>query len=87
MATSLDLKAIGKRPLGYARGEAQVERYVFRVGLHPAAEGPTFPFVFEAVTGFELSDSFSLDALIGMDILSQCDFNMTRDGRWSLLFG
>lgn len=40
------------------------------------APAPAFPFVFDEVTGFELANSFTFEALLGMDILSQCDLSM-----------
>lgn len=87
IATGLALRPIGKRPLGSARGEMQVERYIFRIGFEAADETPAFPFVFDEVIGFELANSPTFDALIGMDILSQCDFQMSRDRSWRLSFG
>ncbi len=63
------------------------ERYIFRVGLNPATDAPAFPFVFPEIVGFELSDSFQFEALIGMDILRQCDFSMARSGMCRLTFG
>lgn len=87
IARRLELVSIGKRPLGYARGEMQVDRFIFRIGLQPDGDAPAFPFMFEEMIGFELSDAFSLDALIGMDILRRCDLSVRRDGRWSLSFG
>jgi hypothetical protein len=86
----LGLRPIGKRPLGSARGEAQVERYLFRVGLRNderSPEHPSFPHVFDETVGFELTDSFTLDALIGMDVLSQCELIMRRNKHWTLRFG
>jgi hypothetical protein len=87
IARALDLTKRGKRPLGSAQGEGQAERYLFRVGLKPPLEQPTFPYIFGDVSGFELSDSFQLGALIGMDILRECDFEMRRDGLCRLRFG
>lgn len=87
IAKELGLRQLGKRPLGSAQGLGQAERYLFRVGLRTPADVPTFPFLFDEVSGFELSDSFQLDALIGMDILKQCDFSMSRTGICSLTFG
>jgi hypothetical protein len=85
---ALGLLSFGKRPIGSAQGDGQADRYLFRVGLHPTSEVSTgFPFVFDAVMGFGLNDSFRLDALLGMDILSQCDFRMDRAGRAILSFG
>ncbi len=85
----LELEDRGKRPLGSARGESQVERHLFRVGFKSAGEDNenSFPYIFESVMGFALTDSFQLDALIGMDILSQCDFHMQKSGDCTLRFG
>jgi hypothetical protein len=87
IAKDLGLRQLGKRPLGSAPGLGQAERYLFRIGLRSPAKIPAFPFLFDEVSGFELSDSFQLDALIGMDILKQCDFSMSRNGACSLAFG
>lgn len=86
-ARELGLPKRGKKPLGSAQGEGQAERYLFRVGLSVGGDTRALPFIFDDIVGFELSDSFSLDALIGMDILGQCDFSMRRNGEWSLAFG
>ena len=90
VAEGLGLRGIGKRPLSSAQGEGQAERYLFRVGLMPARGGnepPSFPFIFEEVIGFELTNNFQFEALLGMDILRQCDFAMDRSGRCSIRFG
>ena len=87
LAEKLGLKGLGKRPLTSAQGEGQVERYAFRIGLKSAGGTPSFPFVFDEVIGIELTNSFAFDALLGMDILGQCDFEMWRDGRCRLRFG
>jgi hypothetical protein len=86
LARSLGLVGLGKRPLKSAQGEGQIERYAFRVGLMSATSN-AFPFVFEEVIGIELTNAFEFNALIGMDILAQCDFRSARDGRCSLTFG
>jgi len=90
VASQLDLARLGKRPLSSAQGLGQVERYAFRIGLQPdrgSSEIPGFPYVFDEVVGIELTNAFDFDALIGMDILSQCDFAMTRNGRCRLTLG
>jgi len=87
VAESLGLPKRGKRPLGSAQGEGQAERYLFRVAIRIPATAPSFPFVFDDVSGFELAPSFSLDALLGMDILRQCDFSIHRRGLCTLQFG
>jgi hypothetical protein len=90
VASELALVGRGKRPLGSAQGEGQAERYLFRIGITAGligASGRRFPFVFEEVMGFELANSFQFEALLGMDILSQCDLSIDRDRRCSLRFG
>jgi hypothetical protein len=90
MVKALDLRGQGKRPLNSAHGPKQTERYLFRVGLFPdlaEENAPPLPFIFDDVLGFALEDSFEFEALIGMDILSQCDFSADRRGRCSLRFG
>lgn len=89
VAEQLGLAGLGKRPLGSARGQAQVERYVFRIGLSPKqgdADPPRLPYVFEEVIGFELTNNFRFEALLGMDVLSQCDLILSRSGHYRLRF-
>ena len=85
----LSLTGLGKRPLKSAQGEGQVERYAFRLGIPPSESGgePTFPFVFDEVIGIELTNAFEFTALIGMDLLGQCDFSTDRAARCRLGFG
>lgn len=89
LAERLGLRRLGKLPLKSAQGLGQVERYAFRVGLQPddAGRPPRFPFVFDEVVGIELTNTFEFSALIGMDVLSRCDFSTWRTGRCSLSFG
>jgi hypothetical protein len=90
IAAALGLPRRGRQPLASAHGVGDLQRYEFRVGLTPdysPPDAPGFPFVFEQVIGIELSDSFGFDALLGMDILSQCDFVMNRCGACRLAFG
>lgn len=89
IAQWLGLAGLGKRPLKSAQGEGHVERYAFRVALQPdpSEADNGFPFVFEEVIGIELTNAFEFNALIGMDILGQCDFAAHRSGACSLAFG
>ena len=89
IADQLSLTRLGKRPLKSAQGEGQVERYAFRLGIPPpgATGEPAFPFVFDEVIGIELTNAFEFTALIGMDILNQCDFTTDRSGRCTLRSG
>jgi hypothetical protein len=87
IANQMCLVGRGKRPIGSAQGEGQAERYLFRIGVHGDGGSPTLPYVFDDVIGFELVDSFRFDALIGMDILKQCDLELRRDGSGILIVG
>ena len=89
IAERMGLAPMGKRPLKSAQGEGQVERYAFRIGLHHATEASAvgFPFVFDEVIGIELTTAFEFNALLGMDILGQCDLTVMRSGRCTLRFG
>jgi hypothetical protein len=87
VAESRNLVGRGKRPIGGIGGEEQAERYLFRIALFGDGAAPTHPFAFDDVLGFELKDSFGFDVLLGMDILSHCDFELWRDGRGALTVG
>lgn len=90
IAEPLRLNRLGKRPLTSAQGQGQVERYAFRVGIRPdrgLSDAPSFPYVFEEVIGIELTNAFEFEALLGMDILGQCDLSINRTGNCILRFG
>jgi hypothetical protein len=86
LAERMMLRGLGKRPLKSAQGEGQTQRYAFRIGLQTDRESG-FPFVFDEVIGIELTNAFEFSALIGMDILGQCNFASRRDGQCALEFG
>jgi hypothetical protein len=75
--------------MGGIGGDLQVQRYLFRAGLsgNGLDQAPQFPYVFDDIEGFELRDGFAFDVLIGMDILSRCDFTLNRNGHCTLTFG
>lgn len=92
IAHRLGLLGIGRRPITSARQVHLVERYLFRIGVRPTDSDAILPFIFDTALGFELGDDIvagghRLDAVIGMDVLSQCDFSMDRGGRCRLAFG
>jgi hypothetical protein len=88
IADELQLQSHGKRPLQSAHGLGQAERFFFRIGIYPdQADANSFPYIFDDIFGFCLTGSEHFDALIGMDILSQCDFSINREGRCELSFG
>lgn len=81
LAERLQLPSIGKQPIGTAGGTIMAERYLFRIGIPQAQQ---FPFIFDDITGFEVGGSGNFQVLLGMDVLSRCDFTMTRDGQCRL---
>ena len=88
---ALALPPVGKRLVKAAHGEAMVDTFVFRIGLFPdpasATDQPSFPYVFDAVMGLRFGPSEHFEAIIGMDILSQCDFALSRHRHCRLSFG
>lgn len=89
-AATLGLASIGKRLVATVGGEKHVDRYIFRIGIggtDPDADAPTFPCIFEEIVGFELLDSFTFGALIGMDILRQCELRVGPGDRCRLRVG
>ncbi len=88
IAARLQIESHGKRPLQSAHGLGQAERFFFRTGIYPDDASPnSLPFIFDDLFGFGLMGAEHFDALIGMDILSQCEFSMDRRGRCILSFG
>lgn len=83
IADALQLPSIGKEPINTAGGTILSERYLFRIAF-PIAN--SFPFIFDDITGFELTDYRSFQAILGMDVLSRCDFTMSRTGDCTLRF-
>jgi hypothetical protein len=89
-ATSLGLARRGQQPIGSDQDPFEAGSYEFRIGLVPdysPPNQPRRPFVFDPVVGIELPDHFEFDALLGMDVLGQCDFAMNRRGACRLVFG
>jgi hypothetical protein len=89
-ATELGLPPRGKKALISARGVDLVERFSFRIGIHTDADDfdePKLPFVFAETLGFEITPGSTYDALLGMDVISQCDLTLDRYGHCRLSFG
>ncbi|WP_164847376.1 retropepsin-like aspartic protease [Sphingobium algorifonticola] len=88
IAEELRLESHGKRPLQSAHGLGHAERFIFRIGLFPDnSAANALPFIFEETYGFSLKSSEHFAALIGMDVLRQCDFSIDRAGNCCLVFG
>lgn len=89
-AEQLGLRSMGKRPLVSAHGTDFVDRFLFRIGLYEnpdRADDAALPFIFDEILGLGLTGNQNFGALIGMDILQQCDFSLTQTGRCSLKYG
>lgn len=66
----------------------QRDAYIFRLGLMGDGEpSNSLPIVFAETQGFKIDHASGFDVLLGMDVLSETDFAMFRDGTWTLKFG
>lgn len=83
-----DLVSVGKKPVVVATEIRQLSAFVFRLGLIGDNQPQTaLPIVFAETVGFMIDQASGFDVLLGMDVLSETDFAMYRDGRWELKFG
>lgn len=86
--SKLLLRSHQKKPLSVATEMRMVDYYLFRVGfLESDADINRLPYVFAEIDGFSWQENKSFDLILGMDILSQCDLSIKRDGNWMLSFG
>lgn len=82
-----------KKLLRSAHGEDHVPYFIFRIGLFPGvpasdrAQAPLFPFIFPESEGFACTSGSECQAILGMDILRQCDLSIDRNGCCVLAFG
>lgn len=82
------LQSIGKKPVVVATEVRQRPAYVFRLGLLGDDQPQTaLPIVFAETVGFVIDQASGFDVLLGMDVLSETDLFLYRDGRWTLKFG
>jgi Aspartyl protease len=82
----LGLDSYGKRLLGSATELRMVNYYFFRIGLFGIESGD-LPYIFAELDGFGWPEHKGFDVILGMDVLSQCEFSMRRNGQWQLTFG
>ena len=82
------LVSVGKKPVVVATEIRQRSAFVFRIGLIGDNQPQTaLPIVFAETVGFMIDQASGFDILLGMDVLSETDFSMYRNGRWNLRFG
>ncbi len=85
--TELGLDPLENRPLMVATELRLVKFYLFRIGLYSNQSDRQLPFVFDESDGFQIGAAHDFEVLLGMDILRQCDFSLTRAGHWHLSCG
>jgi hypothetical protein len=84
----LNLAELMKERVSFATNEEMASVYLFRLGLFAGeSESGKLPYVFVETRGFRLIQRIDFDVILGMDILSQGDFAMFRNGQWTLKFG
>lgn len=91
-ASRLKLRPMGRRDVQTANGLRRSRSYEFQIAILSATDGtvsaPTPFFVLpNSVRGNELlPDAFPFDILLGMDVISQGDLTIRRDGTFSFEF-
>lgn len=88
IADILAIPGRGKRRVMTANGDILVAEFRIRLGFFPGnyqaeaeAEPATLPYVLElGILAHALRAGFSYPLLLGMDVLSQCDLDLRRDG-------
>jgi predicted aspartyl protease len=85
---SLGLRPSGKRDVLTANGLKRARFFEFHVAIIGKDEGtPPFILLPKTVRGDELnSDRFVFDILLGMDVISQGDLSVRRDGTFTFEF-
>ncbi len=64
-----------------------VDYYLFRLAVESEDGQSSLPYVFAETVGFQINQSLDFEVILGMDVLSQCDLTVVRDGTWSLTYG
>ncbi|MFZ4382597.1 MAG: retropepsin-like aspartic protease [Sandarakinorhabdus sp.] len=86
IARRLQLPPRAKRQMITARGSEMVTQYRFRLGF-PSNLDVALPYLLDAeFIGSELNAQTKFDVIVGMDVLSMCDFQMSSNYNWRLQF-
>ena len=88
VANRLGLTIQGRRRVETVNGPVWSDEFIVRLGIIAGNfRDPTFeadsvlPYVLEQhLIAFNLQPSFAYPVLIGMDVISQCDLHVLRDG-------
>jgi hypothetical protein len=91
----LKLQKRGRRRIFTANGDLVANEHLIRIGLYPG-RFETYPFELAGILPYvlerqslahSLHPNFSFELIIGMDIISQADLTVSREGRCALAFG
>lgn len=92
-AARLDLRMAGRRTVRTASGITNVPSYFFQIGfsfpssVEPVSQATPFAVLPEPVIGSTLIfDSSPFDILLGMDVISQGDLKVFRNGEFIFEF-
>ncbi|MEK7265977.1 MAG: retropepsin-like aspartic protease [Pseudomonadota bacterium] len=91
-ASRLNLRPAGRRDVMTANGVRRSRSYEFQIAILSAedasgSEPAPFYVLPQGVHGNELmADAFTFDILLGMDVISQGDLTIRRDGTFSFEF-
>lgn len=85
----LQLRSHQKKQLSVATEMRSVDYYLLRLGFlsNDESDAFTLPFIFAETDGFSWREQKDFDVILGMDVISQCDLHIGRNGRWQLSFG
>ena len=89
----LELPQIGTVPLESATDDRLVPLFFCWMAIDPSITEPSrelgapSPHFFGAMEALGLRQSRSFEAILGMDVLSQCDLHLERSGFCTLRFG
>lgn len=88
----LGLSFVGRKHVVTANGYRRAKCFSFRVAMinltaDPGAAGSPFFVLPDPIAGTELNaDQFTFDILLGMDVISQGDLTIRRDGSFTFEF-
>ncbi|RSU53975.1 aspartyl protease family protein [Sphingomonas sp. S-NIH.Pt15_0812] len=86
-ALKVGIRSRGKTNMSGVHGVAPRNRQRFSLGAIYNDNGERGYFWFEEVSGAEMADNGVFDVLIGMDVISQGDLHVMRDGHFSWVLG
>ncbi len=94
IVVSLDLEPEGKRIITNTHGQARSTQYRFRIGfledrrdIPVGLQPSTFPFFLnDLIFGIDIAPTERFDVLIGIDVLSQLDIQISKDRSYRFAF-